>query len=93
MQKKRLDWSKRSQRHVESIYDYIAGDNTRAAQAVMNELRTAARGLCGFPLMGHIGRREGVRELVLKKYPYTLFYRVKSNSIVIVAVLRDSQNR
>lgn len=90
-EKKPLEWSPRSRRNIESIRGYIAADNPVAAQSVLDEIRRAAEGLSGFPLLGHVGQRSGTRELVLSKHPYTIVYRLTSNKIGVVAVVHQSR--
>ncbi len=91
-EKKPLEWSPRSQRNIEFIRDYIAANNTVAAQSVLDEIRRAAESLRNFPMLGHIGQRAGTRELVLSKYPYTLIYRLTQKKIGIVAVRTSHVN-
>jgi plasmid stabilization system protein ParE len=44
-----------------------------------------------FPMLGHVGRRLGTRELVLSKYPYTIVYRLTVKKIIIAAVIHQSR--
>jgi plasmid stabilization system protein ParE len=90
-EKKLLEWSPRSQRNIEHIRDYIAADNPAAAQSVLDAIRRAADGLRGFPMLGHVGQREGTRELVMTQYPYSLVYRLTPKKIGIVAVVHQSR--
>jgi addiction module RelE/StbE family toxin len=89
--KKRLEWSKRAEKRLDTIYDYIALENTVAAQKVTIHLLDSALSLVDFPEVGHAGKREGTRELVLTKYPYTLIYKLSATRIVIVAVVHKRQ--
>lgn len=91
-EKKLLEWSPRSERNVRRIRAYIATDNPKAAQDVVDEIVISAAGLRNFPLIGKLSDAAGVRELVLAKYPYTLIYRVSPDKIRIVAVLHQSQD-
>jgi len=89
--KKRLEWSKRAEKRLDAIYDYIALENTVAAQKVAIHLLDSAQSLVSFPEVGHAGKREGTRELVLTKYPYTLIYKLSATRIIIVAVVHQRQ--
>ena len=89
--KKRLEWSKRAEKRLDAIYDYIALDNSKAAKSVSIYLLESALSLVDFPEVGHAGKREGTRELVLLRYPYTLVYRLSATRIVIVAVVHQRQ--
>lgn len=77
--------------NIASIRDFIAGDNRAAALAVLNEIRRTAESLRDFPMLGHPGRRAGSRELVLKRYPYTLIYRITASKIGIIAVIHQAR--
>lgn len=90
-EKKQLEWSPRWQRNVEFIRDYIVQENPSAAQSVIEEIRNDAESIRNFPMLGHIGKRARTRELVLKKYPYTLTYRLTPLKIGIVTVLHQSR--
>ena len=67
--KRSIEWSPLSQRNVEAIRDYIALDNAVASRSVIAGIRKAAYSLRDFPMLGHVGRRAGTRELVLARYP------------------------
>jgi toxin ParE1/3/4 len=90
-EKKQLEWSPRSRRNIEFIRDFIAPENPSAAQSVLDEIRNTASSLQEFPAIGHTGKRKGTRELVLRKYPYTIIYRVTAKKIGIVAVLHQAR--
>jgi addiction module RelE/StbE family toxin len=90
-EKKQLEWSPRSRRNIEFIRDFITPENPSAAQAVLDEIRNTANSLKEFPSIGHIGKRKGTRELVLRKYPYTIVYRVTSKKVGIVAVVHQAR--
>ena len=90
-EKRPLEWSPHSQGDIEAIRDYIALDNPVAAQSVIAEIRKAANSLRDLPMLGHVGKRPGTRELVLARYPYILVYRLAPAKISIVAVLHQSR--
>ena len=90
-EKRPLEWSPRSQRDIEAIHDYIALDNPVAAQSVIAEIRKAANSLRTLPMLGHVGKCPGTRELVLARFPYTLVYRLAPAKISIAAVLHQSR--
>ena len=89
--KRLLEWSIRSSVNVAGIGDYIASDNSQAAQNVLDEIRRAANSLCNFPLLGHMGRRAGTRELVITRYPCLIIYRLDAKKVRILAVVHQSR--
>ena len=71
--KRQLEYSVRASANLEAIKLYISADNPVAAIEVLENVLSSAEGLTNFPLLGHVGRRLGTRELILSKYPYTIF--------------------
>ena len=71
-EKKQLEFSLLSIANMEAIRLRIAADNPIAASRVIESVASTADKLMDFPMLGHIGRRPGTRELVLSKYPYTI---------------------
>lgn len=90
-EKRLLEWSIRSSANVVDIRDYIASDNPQAAQKVLDEIRRAANSLRDFPMLGHMGRRAGTRELVMPRSPYLIVYRLDVKKVRVVAVVHQSR--
>ena len=90
-EKRLLEWSIHSSANIADIRDYIASDNPQAAQNVLDEIRRVVHSLRDFPLLGHMGRRAGTRELVITRYPYLIIYRLDTKKIRILAVVHQSR--
>jgi toxin ParE1/3/4 len=90
-EKKQLEFSVRSIANLEAIQLHIAADNPVAASQVIESVASAADKLMDFPMLGHVGRRLGTRELVLPKYPYTIVYRLTVKKVIIAAVIHQSR--
>ena len=88
----RLEWSKESGSDLRQIHASIAQDNKLAAARVIRAIREAVQALVGKPLMGRIGGVAGTRELVLSRYPYLVVYRVKKDTIKVLAVIHTSRH-
>jgi toxin ParE1/3/4 len=84
--KKQLKWSNFSRENVAGIRDYLTLRNPVGAEKVLNEIRTTARNLINFPLLGATGKRAGTRALV----SYKIVYRVTAQSVIVVAVYHQS---
>jgi plasmid stabilization system protein ParE len=91
MAAKKLEWSARSVSNLAAIKGYISDDNPIAAELVIRSILSTADNLPEFPMLGPIGQRSGIRELVLAKYPYTIIYRLTVNKVFVVAVLHESR--
>lgn len=90
-EKRLLEWSIRSSENVADIRDYIAYDNPQAALNVLAEIRRVANSLCSFPMLGHVGRRAGTREMVITRFPYLIVYRLSLKHVRILAVVHQSR--
>ena len=86
---RQLDWAVGAQRHLIEIETYIEAENPTAARKVVDHILVTVERLAQFSFTGKIGRQQGIRELVLSRFPYTIFYRVKPTKIQIVRVLHQ----
>ncbi len=57
----------------------------------MKEIYNAPAALRAFPYQGHVGRKEGTRELVLSPLPYIVGYQLTGDVIHIVRILHGAQ--
>lgn len=87
----RLRWSSDARLDLREAAQFIATDNPRAAEEVENRILAAADRLLEYPNSGRIGLRGGTRELVIKRTPYLLVYRVSASVIEIVRVWHTSR--
>jgi len=81
----RLVWSRTAQRHLREARDFIAQDNSEAADALVALIAARAATLQEFPLAGRALRGDR-RAFALPSTPYRLFYRVLPDRVVIQAV-------
>ncbi|MGO9519163.1 MAG: type II toxin-antitoxin system RelE/ParE family toxin [Candidatus Korobacteraceae bacterium] len=70
---------------------YIAGDNPRAAERIVDDIFAATDRLASFPAMGRPGRVLGTRELVVSNTPYIVAYRVRGHVVEIIRVLHGAR--
>ncbi|MEQ1532181.1 MAG: type II toxin-antitoxin system RelE/ParE family toxin [Sideroxydans sp.] len=90
MVKNKIEWSIRSKRHVLKIQKYLEEINSSAAVKVTGEIKATAELLLVQPLLGKPWVRNGTRKLVLKKYTYSIIYRVAGSKVVVLAVAHQS---
>ncbi|MBW1684192.1 MAG: type II toxin-antitoxin system RelE/ParE family toxin [Deltaproteobacteria bacterium] len=89
---KRLIWSPRSIRDIESIHENIAQDSPLYADLVVQRLIRAPDRLRQFPELGRIVPERAtpeLRELIVR--PFRVVYRLRNDSIQIVTVFRASR--
>jgi toxin ParE1/3/4 len=88
----RIIWADPAIQDLDAIADYIALDNPAAARNMVQQAFAAVRKLRKFPRMGSVPdelRGLPYRQLIVS--PCRVFYRVESNAIYIVHVLRGEQ--
>lgn len=80
---------------LESIYNWIAKDNPKAAFAVVERLFESVEYLTIFPHMGHVGRDENTFEWVVPRLPYIVVYEVhhERDETIVIAVVHGAQDR
>ena len=88
---RRLRWTPRALRRLESIWAFMAPENSEAADRITQRIVDAAETLTIHPAMGRTGRIMGTRELVLADTPYLIAYRVSETEIAILTVLHAAQ--
>ncbi len=79
-------------RDLEGIVDYIALDNSAAAENVYRGIVRAAERLPEFPALGRPGRHPETRELSVPSLPYLIVYEVGANAVTILAVFHTSRD-
>ena len=87
----KIRWTPLAAGHLESAYDYLAGDRPGAAAEAIERILSAVEALERHPLMGRKGRIQRTRELVVTGTPFLVAYRVKAEQIEILAVLHGAR--
>ena len=76
---------------LESIQDYIAKDNRRAAWEVAQKIRQTVILLKDHPRLGREGRVRGTYELVIPALPYIVPDRVKGSEIQVLTIFHAAR--
>lgn len=85
-----LIWSVRAQANLHKIVEYISKDDPVAGQRLADGiLGSTTAMLTEHPKAGRAGRVENTREWVAHKH-YTVVYRIKRETVVVVAVRHTS---
>jgi addiction module RelE/StbE family toxin len=83
----KLRWQSHALEDLASIRSYVAADDPSAARCLVTTLLTFVQEqLTTFPQSGRTGRIEGTRELVVPRTPFIVAYRIKEETIDILAV-------
>jgi toxin ParE1/3/4 len=86
-----IHWTQRARRQFLAIIDAVLEDNPAAAERVYDAITDSVSRLLTFPEMGRPGRVPGTRELVIASQPYIVAYRIRGQTIHILAVLHGAQ--
>ena len=85
----RLSLSPRAIRDIVAIEAHYAQFSLVTADRVIADIKASADRALLNPLIGVEGIRRGTRHIVLRRYPYTIIYRVHRNVIQVVRVLHQ----
>lgn len=87
----RIVWSAWAIADRDAIFDYIEAESPKTAVAVDRRIERQVELLTQFPEMGRPGRVEHTRELMVQRTPFIVAYRVESDSVLILRILRGAQ--
>ena len=87
----RISWAELAIGHLQAAYEYVAADNPRAAERTVERILSAVEFLARHPNLGHPGRVEGTRELVVPDTPFVVAYRQPREEIEILAILHAAR--
>jgi toxin ParE1/3/4 len=88
-----IRYSRVAQADIQSIFDYIAQENPKAAARVVSLIESSVMRLELFPLSGRSGAVAGTRELVVPRLPYIAVYQITLEVVEIIAVFHAAQNK
>jgi toxin ParE1/3/4 len=83
----KLRWTDGAVEDLRSAYECLKAENPQAAIDTADRIVSVVERLEQFPQMGRPGRVEGTRELVVTGTPFIVAYRLKRDSVQVLAVL------
>ena len=90
MPKKRLDYAARARRDIEAIEAYYLEEASETvADRIVNAILSQAEKIAALDPTFRPGIREGTRECVMTRYPYTLVYLTNAREVKISRVLHQ----
>ena len=87
---KRLEYAVRARRDLEAIETYhleVAGDVV--ADRIIDAILLQAEKIAALGLMFRPGIRQGTRECVMTRYPYTLVYRIGPRRVDVARIIHQ----
>jgi toxin ParE1/3/4 len=91
----RLRLIPRAAQDLVDIADYLRAQNPDASLRVRTAILEALASVISFPQLGRRQTVEGVRKLVVRRYPYLIYYTVDepAEQVVVVAIRHASRRR
>jgi len=87
----RLRWTEEAAADLEHITDYLFENAPGRAGELVREIYNAQSALLTFPYRGRPGKKEGTREFVLPRLPYSVVYQITGEVIHIARILHGAQ--
>ena len=87
----RIVWSRRALLNLDATGVYLGERNPDAAARMLDAIADGVSRLAAHPFRGRSSRAAGTRELVLVRTPYVVAYRVRRDSLEILAVLHGAR--
>jgi toxin ParE1/3/4 len=87
-----LRYTRRAFADREAIFDYLESENPQGALNVKRAIVQALHALTLFPRLGRPTDLVDVRELIVPRYPYKIYYRVDPEEIWVLHI-RDARRR
>lgn len=76
---------------IDAIYSYIAKDNQQAARDVAAAIERAVENLALFPRKSLHTVRRRTRAVILGRYPYIDFFKIRRGELEVLHVLHAAQ--
>tara|TARA_R110001606_G_scaffold344547_1_gene493307 strand:- start:391 stop:678 length:288 start_codon:yes stop_codon:yes gene_type:complete len=86
-----VKWLRTALRNLDEEAAYIATDDPKAAQLVVERILKSVNSLVDQPNLGRPGRVAGTRELVVVRTRYIVPYRVQGDAVQILRVFHTSR--
>ncbi|MDI1261890.1 MAG: type II toxin-antitoxin system RelE/ParE family toxin [bacterium] len=79
-------YTRRALRQLAEILDYIDVRSPQGAESVKRRIQAVIGLLADHPHAGRVANRSGLRRVVVRPYPYVIYYRPDEAGIVIHGV-------
>jgi len=83
----KVRWTGDATRQLTAAHEYLAADSNTIAEEIVDRIVRSVSQLADFPESGRVGRVKNTRELVIVNTPYVIAYRIRENTVEILAVL------
>lgn len=87
-----ITWTTEAQKDFAVIRAYLVTEVPGRALSIVTRIDAAADSLIQLPERGRPGRKPDTRELLVKRLPYVIVYRITTENIEIVTLVHTSRN-
>jgi toxin ParE1/3/4 len=90
----RLRFTSRARADLDEIAHYLRPLSARGASNVQAAIRASIDDLLDFPRIGRLQTGASVRKLVVRKYPYLIYYTINdADAEIVVISIRHAARR
>jgi toxin ParE1/3/4 len=82
----KVRYTPRARSDLDKIHSYLDERSPAAASAVLKRIRNRIDRLADYPLMAPVTELPGIRGLTILRYPYTAYYRILNDEVLILHV-------
>jgi addiction module RelE/StbE family toxin len=88
-----IEWSEPAEADLAEILSYFISQHEEdMGKTIISHVIKSVDRLASNPLSGRIGRINGTRELIIRQFPYIVYYRIVDNKCAeIVRVLHTAR--
>jgi plasmid stabilization system protein ParE len=86
----KIRYTRRALFQLDGIYDHVKGDNAAAAEVIAST-QSSIENLTQFPRLGRATDETDIYRIVPARLPYSIFYRLQDQEIIILRILRGVQ--
>ncbi len=82
---------RRATNDLSDIHGYLRSRSPRGAERVRQRILAVVNRLSDFPLIGHETQNPRIRAILVKAYPYTIFYTADDTMLTILHIRHSSR--
>jgi len=88
----KIRWLPSALINLQEAVAFIAHQDPQAGPAIAKRILDRIEHLTSYPTMGRQSPRKNVRELVISKTPFIVYYRIKDHVIEILKIHHHAKN-
>jgi len=89
----KLRFTPRARDNLVEIADYLRERSPKAALRVRGAILASLQIIARHPSVGRRQTTEGVRKIVVRGYPYLVYYMLRDREIIVLSILHAARRR